>query len=84
MKPHIKEIIDAMDPTLRSQAEAAASEAGKSLEIFVEDSLAAQLSDEQLDKISGGLKGILDSYRSSPIRGDVRRNRVIIGYGGNF
>ena len=84
MKPHIKEIIDAMEPKLRTEAEAAAAEAGKSLDVFVEESLEAQLTDEQLDRVAGGLSGILDSYRSSPIRGDVRRNRVIIGYGGNF
>ena len=76
MKPHIKEIIDAMDPTLRSQAEAAAAEAGKTLEIVIADCLSDQLDDEQLDKISGGLL-TMDSSQGSFIKAEIYRSMII-------
>ena len=49
-----KDIIAQMPPLVRKKAETKAAESGKSLEEFVQEQVAVQLSDETLDAVSGG------------------------------
>lgn len=50
----VRKIIEAMPAEVRTDVEAQAAAAGKSLESFIEDSMSVQLSDSDLDDVSGG------------------------------
>jgi hypothetical protein len=48
MKIHVKEIVDQMSPEIRSQVEKAADKKGVTVEKFVEEQLAAQITDQEM------------------------------------
>lgn len=50
----VKRIIDAMPAEVRTDVESQAAAAGKSLEAFIEDTMSVELSDSELDDVSGG------------------------------
>ena len=73
-----KEIIALMPPMVREKAEQKAAKAGKSLEEFVKEQIAVQLSDEELDTVSGGVLdqsaidwSVVGRVDHNPFRGDT-------------
>jgi formylmethanofuran dehydrogenase subunit D len=50
----VKKIIDSMPADVRTDVETQAAAAGKSLESYIEDTMSVQLTDNELDDVSGG------------------------------
>lgn len=83
MRIHVGRIVHQMSPEVRRQAEEEAASLGITLEKFVEDQLAVQLSDEELAVGANAIR-----FDRWDVRGDVRPTdggtRVGVGIGGRF
>lgn len=58
----IQKVISEMPENVRKEVEAEARAAGKSLEEFIEGSLTTQVSDEDLDGVSGGSNRVAANF----------------------
>jgi hypothetical protein len=79
---HIGNIVDQMTPEVRKQAEEEATRKGVSLEQFVENQLAVELSDEEMRVGSAGIR-----FDRWDVRADARGGGEVrggVGIGGRF
>jgi hypothetical protein len=79
---HVANIVKQMSPEVRSQAEAEASARGLSLDEFVEDQLAVQLSEDEV-----GVEGAAVRFDRWDVRADARGGgevRGSVGISGRF
>ena len=81
MRIHVGNIVQQMSPEVRRQAEAEAEKQGVSLDKFVEDQLAVQLSDEDVTIGSANIRFDRWDVRADGGTGGVRGG---VGIGGRF
>lgn len=82
MRIHVGNIVNQMSPEVRKLAEEEAAEKGISLERFVEDQLAVQLSEEQMDIGAANIR-----FDRWDVRADARGGGEVrggVGIGGRF
>lgn len=70
---NVNDIINKMPDDLRKRAEETASKKGQTLQVYVEEQLNEQLTDEELEAVSGGRTD--DADVDLGIRGDHDLNR---------